>query len=77
MSVESIFFKHEETRSKEYADQFDMMLSEQLEKELPMTNCWHCHTPYAFTTTKCPKCNATNANVDFETAQIEQVKELC
>ena len=35
------------------------------------TLCWHCNAPYAIVDRTCPKCGATNPNVDLETAYAE------
>lgn len=39
--------------------------------EPTQTLCWRCNEQYSETNHRCPKCNATNANVDFKTALVE------
>lgn len=35
------------------------------------TSCWRCSAYYSAMLPRCPKCNATNANADFEAALAE------
>ena len=35
------------------------------------TLCWRCSTAYSETCGHCPKCGATNANVDYKAALVE------
>lgn len=38
------------------------------------TGCWSCNQVFGKWDDKCPHCNATNANVDFDLAMKEQME---
>ena len=41
----------------------------------PETLCWRCNTIFGITVLHCPKCGATNGNVDFAQAAHEIASE--
>lgn len=75
-TVEQIKAEHDANRHPEFADQFDIRLEEQIEKELKHTMCWNCGEKFSFYEGTCPDCGATNANVDYETAQMEMIAKF-
>jgi hypothetical protein len=68
-------FGSDEPKREDYEDAMEMRAEERREQAMAKTSmCWNCNHSYPVGTDKCPQCGATNANVDFYTAQQEMLR---